>query len=87
MGRARAAEPGASDRAGRTTAPVAPSSGRSCAVALAVAASPLSPIGAARTFEPNPGLELNVALLALGGAAWLGLCTLLLRSWPGAAHG
>ncbi len=38
------------------------------AVALAVAASPLMPIGSARIAEPDPGVEVNVALLAAGFA-------------------
>ena len=36
------------------------------AVAFAVAASPLMPIGPARLAEPAPGIEVNVAILALG---------------------
>jgi len=47
------------------------------AVALAIAASPLSPIGAARTFEPNRGVEANLALLAIGGGAWFVVVSLL----------
>src|SRR5262249_30682145 len=47
------------------------------AVALSIAASPLSPIGAARTFEPNRGVEANLALLAIGGGGWLLLVSLL----------
>jgi len=36
------------------------------AVALAVAASPLTPIGPARLAEPSPGLAANAAMLAIG---------------------
>jgi len=39
------------------------------AVAVAVAASPLMPIGPARLAEPDPGVEVNVALLGAGFAA------------------
>ncbi|HEX8804219.1 MAG TPA: ABC transporter permease [Acidimicrobiales bacterium] len=39
------------------------------AVAGAVAWSPLTPVGLARQAEPHPGVEVNVAVLALGGAA------------------
>ncbi|MFN2615140.1 MAG: FtsX-like permease family protein [Actinomycetota bacterium] len=43
--------------------------GAALAVGFAIAASPLSPIGAARLAEPSPGLAVNVAVLAIGGAA------------------
>jgi hypothetical protein len=39
------------------------------AVAIAVVASPLMPIGAARLAEPNPGVQVNLAILAAGLAA------------------
>jgi putative ABC transport system permease protein len=39
------------------------------AVAGAVAWSPLTPVGLARQAEPHPGVEANVAVLAVGGAA------------------
>ena len=39
------------------------------AVAVAIAASPLMPIGPARLAEPHPGVEVNLAILALGFAA------------------
>jgi ABC-type antimicrobial peptide transport system permease subunit len=39
------------------------------AVAVAVAASPLMPIGPARLAEPNPGVEVNLAILGAGFAA------------------
>jgi hypothetical protein len=40
--------------------------GAACAVAVAVALSPLTPIGLARRAEIDPGLSVNVAVLALG---------------------
>jgi ABC-type antimicrobial peptide transport system permease subunit len=36
------------------------------AVAIAIAASPLMPIGPARLAEPTPGIEVNLAILAAG---------------------
>jgi FtsX-like permease family len=39
------------------------------AVALAAALSPLAPIGVARTAEPDPGVSLDLLLLAVGGGA------------------
>jgi len=36
------------------------------AVGIAVAASPVMPIGAARLAEPDPGVEVNLALLGVG---------------------
>jgi hypothetical protein len=39
------------------------------AVGLAVAASPLMPIGPARLAEPSPGVEVNLAILGAGFAA------------------
>ena len=39
------------------------------AVAIAVAASPLTPIGPARLAEPSPGVEVNLAILSVGFAA------------------
>jgi hypothetical protein len=39
------------------------------AVAIAIAASPLMPIGPARLAEPSPGVEVNLAILAAGFAA------------------
>ena len=38
------------------------------AVAVAIAASPLMPIGPARLAEPHPGVEVNLAILAAGFA-------------------
>ena len=39
------------------------------AVAVAVAASPLTPIGPARLAEPHPGVSVNAGVLAAGAAA------------------
>jgi FtsX-like permease family len=39
------------------------------AVAVAIAASPLMPVGPARLAEPHPGVEVNLAVLAPGFAA------------------
>jgi ABC-type antimicrobial peptide transport system permease subunit len=39
------------------------------AVAVAIAASPLMPIGPARLAEPHPGVEINLAILGAGFAA------------------
>jgi putative ABC transport system permease protein len=39
------------------------------AIAIAVLLSPLSPIGAVREVEPNRGVDLDVTVLFLGGAA------------------
>ena len=49
------------------------------AVAIAVAASPLMPIGPARAAEPAPGVEVNLAILGAGAAA-IALLPLLVLS-------
>jgi hypothetical protein len=53
------------------------------AVAVAVAASPLTPIGAARLAEPGPGVHADIAVLAAGLAiiALLPLILLALPAW------
>ena len=51
----------------RTSAVTVP--GACLAAAIAVAASPLMPIGPARLAEPRPGFEANLALLGVGPAA------------------
>jgi len=53
------------------------------AVAVAVAASPLMPIGPARLAEPHPGVEVNVAVLGAGFAviALLPLVLLAGAAW------
>jgi hypothetical protein len=43
-------------------------SGATVAVGIAVAASPLMPIGPARSAEPGPGVEVNLAILGAGFA-------------------
>src|SRR5580704_10775138 len=56
------------------------------AVAIAVAASPLMPIGPARLAEPDPGVEVNLAILGAGFAAiaLLPLAVLLPPAWRAA---
>ena len=51
------------------------------AVAVAVAASPLMPIGPARLAEPHPGVEVNLAILG-GGFAAIALLPLVLLAVP-----
>jgi hypothetical protein len=53
------------------------------AIAGAVAWSPLTPVGLARQAEPHPGVAVNVAVLAVGGAAIAGFVTAraLLTGW------
>jgi ABC-type antimicrobial peptide transport system permease subunit len=56
------------------------------AVAIAIAASPLMPIGPARLAEPHPGVEVNLAILGAGFAAiaLLPLAVLLPPAWRAA---
>jgi putative ABC transport system permease protein len=58
------------------------------AVGVAVAASPLMPIGPARAAEPVPGVEVNLAFLAAGAAAiaLLPLTFLARAAWRTAAQ-
>jgi ABC-type antimicrobial peptide transport system permease subunit len=58
------------------------------AVAVAVAASPLMPIGPARAAEPAPGVEVNLAVLGAGAAviALLPLAVLARAAWRAAAQ-
>jgi FtsX-like permease family len=58
------------------------------AVAVAVAASPLMPIGPARLAEPQPGVEVNLAILGAGFAAivLLPLAVLVPAAWRAAAR-
>jgi hypothetical protein len=51
------------------------------AVVLAIAASPLLPVGTARVAEPHPGLAVDWTVLALGGAGVLVAVTVL-AIWP-----
>jgi ABC-type antimicrobial peptide transport system permease subunit len=62
--------------------------GGAVAVAVAVAASPLMPIGPARLAEPQPGIEVNLAILAVGFAAiaLLPLAVLVPAVWRAAAR-
>jgi ABC-type antimicrobial peptide transport system permease subunit len=56
------------------------------AVAVAVAASPLMPIGPARLAEPHPGVQVNIAILGAGFAAiaLLPLAVLVPPAWRAA---
>ena len=58
------------------------------AVAVAVAASPLTPIGPARQAEPDPGIEVNLAVLGAGLAAItvLPLVLLVPAAWRAASR-
>jgi ABC-type antimicrobial peptide transport system permease subunit len=62
--------------------------GAAVAVAVAVAASPLMPIGPARLAEPRPGIEVNLAILAVGFAAiaLLPLAVLVPAAWRASAQ-
>jgi len=62
--------------------------GAAVAVAVAVAASPLMPIGPARLAEPHPGVEVNLAILAAGFAtvALLPLAVLIPAAWRAASR-
>jgi hypothetical protein len=48
---------------------------------VAVAASPFFPTGLARTAEPDPGVDVDMALIGLG-AVGLVLLVVLLTAWP-----
>ncbi len=58
------------------------------AVVIAVVASPLMPIGPARTAEPHPGVEVNLAILGAGLAivAVAPLALLARAAWRAAGH-
>lgn len=58
------------------------------AVAIAVAASPLMPIGPARLAEPAPGTEVNLAILGAGAAviALAPLAVLVPAAWRAAGQ-
>ena len=62
--------------------------GGAIAVAVAVAASPLMPIGPARLAEPDPGIEVNLAVLGAGLAAIavLPLALLVPAAWRAASR-
>jgi len=55
--------------------------GATIAVVTALALSPLTPIGLARTAEPAPGLAVDAVALTLGGALTV-LLVALAGSWP-----
>jgi putative ABC transport system permease protein len=58
------------------------------AVGVAIAGSPLMPIGPARLAEPAPGVEVNLAVLGIGFAAivLLPLAVLVPQAWRAAAR-
>jgi ABC-type antimicrobial peptide transport system permease subunit len=58
------------------------------AVGVAIAASPLMPIGPARLAEPSPGIEINLAVLAAGFAllALLPLAAVTPTAWRAASQ-
>jgi hypothetical protein len=60
--------------------------GAAVAVGVAIAASPLMPIGPARLAEPSPGVEVNLTVLGLGFAALmlLPLALAARAAWRGA---
>src|SRR5262249_50446562 len=67
---------------------VATTGGALIAVAVAVAASPLTPIGPARLAQPSPGVQINLAILG-GGMAVIALLPLALVmpvAWRAAAR-
>ena len=67
--------------AGLVEVGAAAAAGAAVACGVAIAASPLMPIGPARLAEPDPGLSVDVAVLAAGFAATVIL--LLARvAWP-----
>lgn len=62
--------------------------GGALAVVVAIAASPLTPIGPARLAEPQPGLAVNVAILGPGLAliVLVPLALVLATAWRTARH-
>ena len=50
------------------------------AIGVAVALSPLTPVGLARQAEPHPGVAVNAAVLGLGALAIAAF--VVVRSWP-----
>ena len=63
--------------------------GAAIAVGIAIAASPLMPIGPARLAEPHPGVEVNAAVLGAGfaGIALIPLALLARAAWRAAGRG
>jgi MacB-like periplasmic core domain/FtsX-like permease family len=68
--------------AGLLDVAAAVAAGSAAAVLIAIAASPLMPIGPARLAEPDPGVTVNGPVLAIGFA---GICVLLLARVAGTA--
>ena len=62
--------------------------GSAIAVGVAIAASPLMPIGSARLAEPSPGFEVNLAILGagFGAIAMLPLILVAPAAWRAAAR-
>jgi ABC-type lipoprotein release transport system permease subunit len=73
---------------GLARAGVATTGGAFMAVAVAIAASPLMPIGPAGLAEPSPGVEINLALLGAGvvAIALLPLALVMPVAWRAAAR-
>ncbi len=67
--------------AGLVEVGVAAVAGAAVACGVAIAASPLMPIGPARLAEPDPGLSIDVTILAAGAAATVALL-IALAAWP-----
>lgn len=67
---------------------VVTTAGAVLAMVIAIAASPLMPIGPARLAEPHPGMDVNLAVLGAGLALIAGLPLLLLAAviWRNAAR-
>jgi hypothetical protein len=74
--------------AGLAEVGAAAAAGAAVACGVAIAASPLMPIGSARLAEPDPGVEVNVALLGVGFAviALLPLVVLAPAAWRAVRH-
>jgi hypothetical protein len=60
---------------------LAAAAGAAAACGVAIAASPLMPIGPARLAEPDPGLNVDVTVLAVGFAATV-ILLIALVAWP-----
>jgi len=60
---------------------VAGSLGALLAVAIAIVASPVGPVGIIRVAEPDPGIRVDGPVLLVGGVAVL-LATVLVSVWP-----
>ena len=67
--------------AGLAGVAVAAAAGAVLAVVLAVAVSPLTPIGVARLAEPDPGLSADAVVLGVGGPVIIALLTVT-AWWP-----